>query len=283
MSSMDFLPFAVAEELGVFDSLGLDVEIVKFFSANDRDAALQAGRIDATVTDYTSAAIQIAGGVEASLVMKLDGYFIWLSRLDPATGLPVLLENSRFAVSSNTVIDFLTDSLTAPLRSDNQPIRRVEVNKIPLRLQMLQQGEIDATILPEPFISMALAAGGCYPISDTRLLDIQATGLLVASRLIQADEEAVRLLMLGYNVAVERLRETPRAQINDWLTAHAGAPKEIAPKIDLPEYTAAATPRPRDVEAAIGWLKRKGVLTKELRSEQIINDKLIPPSKPKAE
>jgi len=39
MSSMDYLPYVVAEKMGIYDSLGLEVEIVKFFSANDRDAA----------------------------------------------------------------------------------------------------------------------------------------------------------------------------------------------------------------------------------------------------
>lgn len=36
MSSLDYLPYVIAEKMGYTDSLGLDLEIVKFFSANDR-------------------------------------------------------------------------------------------------------------------------------------------------------------------------------------------------------------------------------------------------------
>ncbi|MBF0953231.1 MAG: hypothetical protein HXK18_06865, partial [Alloprevotella tannerae] len=46
MSSMDFLPFAVAQETGIYDSLGLKLDFVHCFSANDRDAALKAGKLD---------------------------------------------------------------------------------------------------------------------------------------------------------------------------------------------------------------------------------------------
>ena len=128
MSSMDFLPFAVAQETGIYDSLGLKLEIVHFFSANDRDAALQAGKLDGTVTDYTGAALQVAGGVDAGLVMKLDGDFSWMAYGAESDDFP-----KSFGVSSNTVIDFLTDRFTRPAVAKGAVVHRVEVQKIPLR------------------------------------------------------------------------------------------------------------------------------------------------------
>ena len=56
MASVDYLPFAVALDKGIYDSLGLDLRLEHFFSPVERDAALQGGVLDGTVTDYTSAA-----------------------------------------------------------------------------------------------------------------------------------------------------------------------------------------------------------------------------------
>ncbi len=60
MSSMDYLPLAVAEREGYFKQEGIDVKIEKFYSANERDAAFQSGNIDGTVIDYTGAILQKA-------------------------------------------------------------------------------------------------------------------------------------------------------------------------------------------------------------------------------
>ena len=125
MSSMDFLPFAVAQETGIYDSLGLKLEIVHFFSANDRDAALQAGKLDGTVTDYTGAALQVAGGLDAGLVMKLDGDFSWMAYGAESDDFP-----KSFGVSNNTVIDFLTDRFTQSAVAKGAVVHRVEVQKL---------------------------------------------------------------------------------------------------------------------------------------------------------
>lgn len=57
MASMDYLPYLTAAEKGVYDSLGLKVEFVTFFSPNERDAAFRSGQIDGTIIDYSGAAI----------------------------------------------------------------------------------------------------------------------------------------------------------------------------------------------------------------------------------
>lgn len=49
MSSMDYLPLAVAQENGFFEKEGVIVKINKFYSANERDAAFQSGNLDGTI------------------------------------------------------------------------------------------------------------------------------------------------------------------------------------------------------------------------------------------
>ena len=52
MPSVDYLPIAIASEHGFFDD---SVELVRFSSPMERDAALQTGSVDGSSTDYMSA------------------------------------------------------------------------------------------------------------------------------------------------------------------------------------------------------------------------------------
>lgn len=57
MPTMDVFPFIVAQKSGIYDSLGLKVNLVQFDSPYDRDAAFLTGKIDGTITDYPSIAL----------------------------------------------------------------------------------------------------------------------------------------------------------------------------------------------------------------------------------
>ncbi|MFV0329041.1 MAG: ABC transporter substrate-binding protein, partial [Dysgonomonas sp.] len=70
MSSMDYLPLAVAQREGYFAKHGVNVKIQKFVSANERDMAFQSGVVDGGVTDYTSAALLASGGFDMKLTSK---------------------------------------------------------------------------------------------------------------------------------------------------------------------------------------------------------------------
>ena len=124
MSSMDYLPFVIADRQGIYDSLGLDLTIVKFFSANDRDAAFQSGNIDGTVIDYTGAALQHANGIPLAIVMENDGYFHLISGRNSHISSIEQLKGKNIAVSRNTVIEYSTDQILA-----NAGISPDEVNK----------------------------------------------------------------------------------------------------------------------------------------------------------
>ena len=51
LSIDDSLPFFVAEQEGLFEEYGVDVELVTFGSALDKETALEAGEIDGDMTD----------------------------------------------------------------------------------------------------------------------------------------------------------------------------------------------------------------------------------------
>lgn len=79
MPTLDGLPFHIAKTQGIYDSLGLNLTILSFNSANDRDAAFQTGKMDGMITDYPSAVVlQAIHHADLGLVLKNDGYFCFI-------------------------------------------------------------------------------------------------------------------------------------------------------------------------------------------------------------
>ena len=90
MPSVDHLPLAIAQEQHYFDSLGLNVELVRFTSPMERDAALQAGELDGTISDYTTVMTQNAKGLSVKLLSSTDGLFSFI--VNPKSGINTLAD-----------------------------------------------------------------------------------------------------------------------------------------------------------------------------------------------
>ena len=77
--TLDGLPFHIAKAQGIYDSLGLDLTILSFKSAYDRDAAFQSKSLDGMITDYLSAVTQQAiHHTDLGIILKNDGYFCFI-------------------------------------------------------------------------------------------------------------------------------------------------------------------------------------------------------------
>ncbi|WP_052081939.1 ABC transporter substrate-binding protein [Porphyromonas macacae] len=275
MSSMDYLPFVVALEQGVYDSLGLKLEIVPFFSANDRDAALMAEQIDGTVTDYTGAMMQHAGGLPVKMVMKLNGLFSMMTAPGKNINSLAELKGKQIAVSNNTVIHYVTSQMLELAGLMPQDIEIVDINKIPLRLEMLSAGQIDATLLPDPFATMGTSLH-CVRIADTRGTGkINCTGLIFDEKAIAGKTESIRLLLEGYNRGVDFLRTHDNEAIKDLLNRYVKIPEALVSEVLRPEYEYAALPQTEDLHAAAKWLKERKLLPADYQPENLIDGRFF--------
>lgn len=270
MSSMDYIPFVVAKKRGIYDSLGLNVEIIKFFSANDRDAAFQSGNIDGTVIDYTGAILQQANGIPLKLVMKNDGFFYFIAGKESNVNSLTDLRGTNIAVSRNTVIDYSTDQFLYAADINEKEVNKPEINKIPLRLEMLQNNKIEATVLPDPFASIALN-NGHHSLITTKELGISITGTLFSEKAITEKAREIEVLMRGYNEAVEYIKKRPLDEWSDILVEDAGVPKPLIGAIRLPEYEKAALPQKKDILQVTEWLKKKKLIPETYSEEQLID------------
>lgn len=143
ISTLDGLPFHIAKTQGIYDSLGLDLTILSFNSANDRDAAFHIRKMDGMITDYTSAIVlQAIHHVDLGFILKNDGYFCFIVSKESNINQLEQLKEKNLAVSRNTVIEYATD-------------------------QLLNKAGISLSEMNMPEINQLLSACKCY--STTRL------------------------------------------------------------------------------------------------------------------
>ncbi len=271
MSSMDFLPLAVAQEKGLFEKYGIEAEIQKFYSANDRDAAFQTGNIDGTVIDYTGAILQKAGGVDLKLTSACNATFCILT--GPKSGISSMkdLQSKKIAVSRNTVIDFCVEKALQSAGLDESAIEKQEINKIPIRFEMLMSGQTDATALPDPFITIARNKGATSLICMSDL-NYTVTGFVFKTEVISNKKSELQAFYKAYNEAVEIILKSAPADFQQILVKEIGFPENLINEVRLPAYTAARAPEDKDIQATIEWLKGKKLIPDDFTSSGLLDN-----------
>ena len=275
MSSMDYLPLAVAQRESYFEKHGVDVKIQKFLSANERDAALQSGVIDGTVTDYTSAVLLKAGGFDLEITSKCQAPFYIVagkgSGIDDLEG----LKNKKMAVSQNTVIDFCVDMALASVGLTEKDIEKVEINKIPLRMEMMRNKRIDATGLPEP-LGLIAKNEGCKILTSMEEVGYTVTGIVFTRKAIDSKSSDIEKMYAAYDDGVEYLKNNPLNSIADVLVKELGFPEPLVMQAQIPNYTKAQAPSTsdKDILAVIEWLSKKGLIDENFSVSELIASNL---------
>lgn len=275
MSSMDGLPFTIADKLGIYDSLGLKVNFIKYYSPIDRDAAFQTGQIDGAITDYSSAILQQSKGTRLRLIMQTDGYCQLIAGKESKIKNPEQLKEKNIAISYATVIEYATDKILGQANIKAGETNKPEINNIPLRLAMLENGQIDATFLPDPYACMA-TSNGAHLITSTRQMKITFTGTAFNEKALKEKAEEIKLLIAGYNLGVEYIR---KHTVNEWmqlLTEETGLTEAEIKNLMLPVYRLAARPDSCDIAQAIHWLQKKKAIPLNYTGVNLIDTTFAP-------
>jgi NitT/TauT family transport system substrate-binding protein len=275
MSSMDYLPLAVAQREGYFAKHGVDVKIQKFMSANERDMAFLSGTVDGGVTDYTSAALLASGGFDMKLTSKCQAPFYIVAGAQSGINNLSELKGKKIAVSRNTVIDFCVDMALAGVNLTPGDVEKVEINKIPTRFEMLRNNKIDATGLPNPFALIA-AGEDCKLLVSMDSLKYTVTGIVFSQKAIESKSEAIRKMYAAYNDGAAYLNSHTVADIRDILVKDLQFPEPVAVKVSIPAYTDArpVTTADKDILEVIKWLGEKKLLHADFKIDNLVNDQL---------
>ncbi len=267
------LPYYVAEREGIFADHGLDVEVVPFMSAMERDSAFIAGEIDAGQNDPVGVLVLRNAGYDVKVVSselkETPEKMRFAIIASPHSNITSVadLEGKNIAISRNTVMEWIADNLLGDV---TEKVNKIEEKRVPIRMQMLLDDEYDAATLPEPLASYAIYKGATLVISDSEFdKTIGYTVIVFRGEFIEEHPDSVNNFLDAYNEAVERINANPE-NYRDLLVEIAKVPEEIAGSYEMATYMKAQQ-YPRDnFEDVLSWMQSKGLVTQEILYEDVI-------------
>ena len=230
MPAVDAAPMLLAAERGYFAAEGVDVELVVFTNANERQVALQTGAVDGTITDLVAFVFNVQGGFDLRIASSTDGSFPFLVRKDYVESTRV-----RVAMMEVSVSNYLADAWLRP----RYELEKIFITEIPARLEVIKAGKVDMACLPEPIASMGVLSGlekrefantdDYYPDILVFTAAAAAKKLDAIRRFNRAVDRAVAELVAEPSLArallVEKLKLDPR--VKDMMTLPTWHPTRL--------------------------------------------------------
>ena len=227
------------------------------------------------ITDYPSAVVlQAIHHADLGFVLKNDGYFCFIVSKESNINQLEQLKEKNIAVSRNTVIEYATDQLLSKAGISLSEMNMPEIGQLPLRLQMLQYNQIDASFLPDPAASIAMNSKHRSLVS-TQELGIDFTATAFSRKALNEKREEIELLITGYNLGVDYIKMHPQKEWEQVLI-EIGVPENLTGLVALPNYQKAKRPSAEAIDKAIHWLKENHRIPETYSEKNLIDTTYIP-------
>lgn len=280
----DNLPFYVADKDGIFAKEGVQVELVSFASALERDAALQAGQIDGQVADLLAVALLKKIGTDvkiASIGLGADpreGRFAILA--SPKSEIKDLagLNGGTLGISENSIIDYVSDQMLLDKGVKLEDVKKMSIPKMPVRLDMLLSNQINAACLPDPLASLAEAKGARVLVDDT-YKNISQTVLLFSTKSIEDNPEGIKAVVRAYGSAGQALTNSP-AQYRDLFLEKAQIPQDIKESYQTPTFSKLQLPTEEEVNSVMKWMVEQNLIPQAYDYQELVDSSLLPNKQP---
>ncbi len=268
------LPLFVAAEKGYFKEAGLNVELVPFNSAMEKDVAMSAGQISGYFGDMITPIVLTANG---TLVKIVAAYFNAQSeqRMFAILAAPKYpkkdlqsLASDGIACSSNTMLDYLMTRLLGKKGIAANKINLVEVKSIPIRLQMLMSEQVPAAVLPEPLVTLAEMKGARVIIDDRRT-GMTGTVLVFSDQFLAKNQEIVKTFIKVVQKANDFINQNPD-QVRPIMNRECKMPEPLHQSFAIPSFPKLNVPRTEEIMDVYSWLREKNVIKTEMTYGQFV-------------
>lgn len=259
MPTLDCLPMFVAEYHQLFDTLNGRVRLKHFMAQIDCDTAMERNRVEGTVTDLVRALRMTKQGMPLRYVAATNTYWQLITNRYSRVHQLKQLDDKMIAMARFSVTDMLSDLIVDSLKLREEHVFRVQINDLSVRMQMLQNNEMDALFFPEPWATKARMMKNIV-VLDTRKLDIQMGVIAFRDKEMRRPErhKQLELFVKAYNAACDSINKYGFGRYRDLIVKNCGV--EAAVVDSLPKdikYQHAIGPRQKDIERAQNWLSKK--------------------------
>ncbi len=276
---VDALPYIVISEKGLDRKHGFRFSTFSFQSALERDAALTSGSADGALSDMITSTVMVSRNIDVAVGALLlgsvgkEGPFYILGSPKDGPGTLDALKGVPIGISSNTIIQYVTDRMLQSKGFGPGDIKTVEVKKIPLRFQMLMTGQIGAATLPDPLATLAIVKGA-KPIANDIETNLSQSITLFTGRALRTKTPTMKAYARAYNEAVDAINADP----NSWkglLVKKARLPKLILNSYSVVPFPKLQLPSRKKAEDVIRWAGEKKLLKDPVTYEKLTTKVLL--------
>jgi NitT/TauT family transport system substrate-binding protein len=274
------LPLYVARDRGLFGKHGVAMELIPFNTAAEKDIALSAGSLDGVFADLVTP-IVLRGNGRDVLFTAVNYTTSGDRRMFAVLGKPggpyktvKDLAKAPVAVSSNSVIDFVTERLLTSGGVAEKDVATIESKNIGLRLQMLLTGQVEAATLPEPLVSVALAKGAVL-LADDKGLPESLTVLVFSGPFIRKHGKAVKGFLAAVNEAAMIINKDPDG-VRSVMVKHVRLPAPMRATFPVPRFPKLHAPDKAALRTIAEWLKKRGVVDRVIGYEEVVDARYLP-------
>lgn len=272
---IDTLPLIVAKDKGLFEKEGVDVRLVSFPSALERDTALRAGKISGYFGDLLNTLLLINGGEKLLMVATAfrttPDYRMFGLLASPKSAITALkqVEGESVAISRASVIEYVLDGMLAREGVREEKVKKTEIRAIPIRYQMLMGDKVKLAVLPEPLVTKAVSEGAIL-LADDRPMNTTLTVLALKADLLQQHRGLATRFLKAYSEAVEMINKAPDS-FKELLVQKTQVPPSVKDTLRVPRFPPPRVPPGEDVKAVGEWLVKRGMIGKPMPYESVVS------------
>ena len=253
MPAINCLPVFYAERTGLADSLGLEMELLRYQAQMDIDTAITFGHADIAYTDLIRIAKLNKAKVTLSAFASCDEPISLISLKTKRVKQVNQMKEQMIAVSRLSATDYWCDRLLDSTRTNYDDIYRPQVNDVRLRAEMLRQGLIDAAMMGEPYATWMTMLG-----HKRLFLSKGKQPQLYAWANISATKKQQKVFLDILKEATEQLgKPSEAALLRDILKQEYQLPPALVDSIELQPVRQTSAVRPADTEEAEKWLSKR--------------------------
>lgn len=278
---LDALPMYVAQENGYFEDQNLTVEFIPVGSAAERDQVIASGQADGMINDLVSTLLYNQDTTQIQVVSfartatpEFPQFRILAARDSGINSVEDLI-GVEIGISEGSVIEYTTDRLLEAEGFSSLDIATLAVPSIPVRMSLLDEGELNAANLPDPLASLAIQGGASVIIDDTSYPEYGNSLISFRKSVIDSDSDTVK----GFLAAIDKASQEINADPTKWdnlLTEQKLVPAPLIGSYQIPTFPIRSLPSKAQWEDVVAWGLTKGYISQDVSYDASVNGDYLP-------
>jgi NitT/TauT family transport system substrate-binding protein len=254
------LPLFLAVKKGYFQEAGLNVEAVKFASANQVAEALIAGRLQGTGNGVASGALGLAEitspGLFKILASNPSNAEHVLEQVIVAKDSPIQsiadLKGKKLATGPGAQNKAIGEAILAAVGVSNPTVQQLEINQ---HVAAIESGQIDAAYTLEPTGTVGTMKGltrvlengvvAKYILGDAMAPWFGGSAAL-STKFIEQYPKTTKTYIEAYRRAIQDIRNNPK-EARQYMVGYTAIEGELVQKVPLVDYTMYDEFKPEDI------------------------------------